>query len=375
MNEKRLQRRIFRVLRPLALSALLAWPAAVLAYLALSLPSEPAELAAAVEPIWVDPAEITIAGRTDVEVLLSGREAEQILSHGWQAIVSRVDVAPGDQITSNTVIAVVGTTPIVALSSSEPFTRDLSVGDRGTDVAALQGFLSQNGFYPAENVDGTYGSATGRAVKTWRKSLGDSSSNQTFNYRQTVWLNTERFEVTSLNLQVGHVPPELGEAIVEGQETFNQVQVVTPQTTEAATISSDLTLHVADRLELGPISTALTGEQVTQLLELLAQSPEVAVPPKSGATPPPANSDEVRIPAHLVPVDPPQVLSVPGSSVVNGDLGRTCVITMTDNLPTVVHVDVVGGELGVVYLDPESVPNLPVLVNPIVASPDLVCHG
>jgi len=52
------------------------------------------------------------------------------------------------------------------------FTKDLSRGSQGDDVAALQKFLIYEGSYTAATADGVYGPSTVQAVKTFQKKYG-----------------------------------------------------------------------------------------------------------------------------------------------------------------------------------------------------------
>ena len=56
--------------------------------------------------------------------------------------------------------------------SSYVFTRNLSIGSRGSDVIALQEFLFKDGDYPADIVTGYYGALTVAAVKSFQVRYG-----------------------------------------------------------------------------------------------------------------------------------------------------------------------------------------------------------
>lgn len=369
-----LVRRFVAAVQPFGLLVVLAWPAVLLAWVAVSLPDEPSEFADVVEPVWADPVEITIEARTPVEGILSGAEADQLVSPGWQGIVSRVDVAVGDTVASNDVVAVVGTMPVVAVESEEPFTRDLTANDRGSDVVMLQEFLSEGGFYSSEHIDGVFKSATGIAVKAWRKSIGDQSADRSFLHKQVLWLSGGAMKVASIEIDAGRAAPGADAAVLVGQKTFQSGRLVVPETAQEASIEAGVLLVVSERFALGAVSgAALTDAQLAELSGLLADGSVTAIPPATAPTSGGSAGSEVRVPAELASADPPLVVAVPGSAVLSGADGSACLVESVDGTGSVVLVEVVGGELGVVYLDPDEAPSSSVLVNPTDAAPELAC--
>ncbi len=61
--------------------------------------------------------------------------------------------------------------PVVAAAGEVPSFRDLAQGVKGLDVAQLQHFLLDSGYY-AGPTDGTFGKSTTAAVKAWQRALG-----------------------------------------------------------------------------------------------------------------------------------------------------------------------------------------------------------
>lgn len=61
-------------------------------------------------------------------------------------------------------------TPSTAASSPVAYTQDLSVGDNGDDVTALQSFLIDNGFLNVPNPTGHFGPLTAAALASWQAS-------------------------------------------------------------------------------------------------------------------------------------------------------------------------------------------------------------
>lgn len=358
----------------LGLFLVLAWPAGLLAWIAISLPDEPSEIAVEVESVWADPVEVRVDTETPVEIVLVRSEAQQLLSPGWQDVVSRVDVSVGDIVDSFDVVAVVGTRPVVAVATDEPFTRNLSANDRGSDVAMLQTLLSEVGFYPSENIDGVFGAATGRAVKEWRESIGDQSAGRSFERNQVLWLGAGPMRVASVEIVAGRVAPAADAPVFVGEHPFERGTIVIPQTTQDAAIEEGYSLLVDERFDLGNAKKAeLTELQLTELSRLLADGVVTVLPPAPTSTSVGPVSNESRLSAEFVINEPEMAVAVPGSSVLSGPNGGACVFEGTDSSGSVLSVEVVGGELGVVFLDPSSAPTQSVLVNPIDVSPELKC--
>ena len=77
------------------------------------------------------------------------------------------------------------TTPTVTLPTATTtcrFTRDLSIGAQGSDVACLQAYLGQSGtkHFPYYRGTGYYGGQTATAVASWQRSVGVSNPNGYF---------------------------------------------------------------------------------------------------------------------------------------------------------------------------------------------------
>lgn len=99
-------------------------------------------------------------------------------------IVTSADVAPGEAITSGTLLGRVSGRPLIALDLPFSLYRTINAGDTGDDVRALQSALKNIGFY-YDDIDGHYGASTADAVKRLYGRLGvsaptpeESSSNE-----------------------------------------------------------------------------------------------------------------------------------------------------------------------------------------------------
>ena len=87
------------------------------------------------------------------------------------AVVTSVDVEPGTQISSGTLLGRVSGRPVIALNLPFSLYRTIAANDKGDDVRALQVALKELGFY-YDDADGIYGASTSDAVKRLYGSLG-----------------------------------------------------------------------------------------------------------------------------------------------------------------------------------------------------------
>ncbi len=104
----------------------------------------------------VAPPAATAPGSPDAAPPLSPAVPETTPSE--RAVVSRMTVADGARVTYGTLLGEVSGRPVFAWPSSVPLFRDIVVGDRGSDVTAVQQSLADMGYRVA--VDGAFGAAT-----------------------------------------------------------------------------------------------------------------------------------------------------------------------------------------------------------------------
>jgi len=92
----------------------------------------------------------------------------------WNAafgVVTSVEVSSGDEVDVGDVLYTVDLRPVVVAEGVVPAFRDLLQNATGGDVAQLQGFLTELGFYSGE-VDGVFRTTTRLAVRAWQEWLG-----------------------------------------------------------------------------------------------------------------------------------------------------------------------------------------------------------
>lgn len=96
---------------------------------------------------------------------------EALARNAANGVVTSVDVEPGSMVVAGDVLYSVDLRPVVAAEGVVPSFRDLTLRDRGSDVAQLQGLLTDLGFYEGE-ADGVFGVGVRDAVQEWQRSLG-----------------------------------------------------------------------------------------------------------------------------------------------------------------------------------------------------------
>ena len=113
-----------------------------------------------------------------VSVRVALAEPTVITSPFHGGVVSASYVSADDEIAHGDRVLQIDGIDRLAIKSSVPFWRDLSLGATGEDVAALQAFLLKKGVLDldGEEPEGKYGPATATAVRQLSLDLGYSSS-------------------------------------------------------------------------------------------------------------------------------------------------------------------------------------------------------
>ncbi|WP_183093127.1 peptidoglycan-binding domain-containing protein [Nocardioides stalactiti] len=104
-------------------------------------------------------------GRTEVNLAgdVGNLEGEPIYTGGL--------VAPGELLTSGTVLAEISGRPVMVIEGAVPMYRTLLVGSRGEDVRQLESYLAWAGFLGA-GIDDLYDESTAGAVETFYRARG-----------------------------------------------------------------------------------------------------------------------------------------------------------------------------------------------------------
>ncbi len=137
--------------------------------------------------------------RLDVVVDVTWVEAAGLVT-GRGGRMTEVLVQPGEAVATGTELAALDGVPLQLLVGPVPPYRELSVGDEGPDVLALQEFLVATGHSTLEP-DGLYASETASAVLRWRRAIGDPIPSPTFAPESVVW--SAAAGVVALDPQLG----------------------------------------------------------------------------------------------------------------------------------------------------------------------------
>lgn len=85
--------------------------------------------------------------------------------------VTSVEIDAGEVVDAGDVLYTVDERPAVVAKGAVPMYRDLSAGASGADVAQLQAFLADQGYYDSAP-SGSFSSGTTYAVRAWQRDLG-----------------------------------------------------------------------------------------------------------------------------------------------------------------------------------------------------------
>lgn len=353
-------------------------PVGLLVAVMLALPSQPEELSPVVEPVYTQPVEGTQTTTQDVIIEVSFEDPVIVrVGPGGDLgdVVTARMLQVRDPVKSGDVVAVVGSRPVVALATPEPFHRSLTRGDRGRDVAMLQDHLRSGGWLDGE-ADGWFGPATAAAVLAWRKDLDDPAADRVFELGQVLWLPDPIDVVAVTSYQVGAPPPATGEIALQSEPRPSNAVIQDTSGTPVASMDEDLVLVVGD-VDLGMVTgPGISGDQMQELEELLAtgELDRLELEPEEPEPESDASTGQRLFAAQLRSASPRVEVSVPGSAVVDDD-EMTCVFAAAGNDGTEpVAVTVVGGSLDTVLLLPDSgLTDLEVLVNPLDVVGDPSC--
>lgn len=216
----------------------------------------------------------------------------------------------------------------IAFASNAPFTRPLSVGDTGPDVASLQALLTS--LKLPSGTAGALGQATLRGVQALAARLGVPGTVTSFDPSWVIFLPRPTIDARQSVLQLGGLAPSQGSAIVPtGQELasgtlvgpgqFGSLADNTAPPTDAAAVnlSSLVPVHAStgSRLVLGETRVGLDsdGRNLSSAgLSAIATT---------------LNLGAAYIDAELVTPARRGDFLVPAASIVSDLSGATCVVT------------------------------------------------
>lgn len=160
-------------------------------------------LSAGGAPVLSAPTARQVTGSQPVSLTLTWDEGRELISPGWNGVVTAVDVAPGDALVSGQQVAVIDGVARLAFASTVPFHRPLKSGDEGPDVAAVHELLLALGEIDA--LPGTpafYSFATSQAVRALETRLGIAPTTGVFDSAWVAWLPAPELVIGAVNLAV-----------------------------------------------------------------------------------------------------------------------------------------------------------------------------
>lgn len=118
----------------------------------------------------------------------------------------------GGTWTSGTGPVALNTTPLLALHTSVPLWRDLTYGDKGEDVRAIQAELVRLGY--DIDTDGRFGWNTWDAYRQALEKVGGTAERRTLSLATLLWLPAPETTITGCPVQVGD-PVSAGDSVAE----------------------------------------------------------------------------------------------------------------------------------------------------------------
>lgn len=259
-----------------------------------------------------------------VRLAVSHGEAVALTSPGT-GLVTRSSCSPGAGIESGTAALYLDDRPIVALATSIPLWRDLTIGTEGNDVRALQEELTRLG--RTVPVTGVLRSTTLRAFEDVLDSLGDRASLTGIPRSSVLWIPAPVVSTESCTASTG-----------SQLEAGSEIATVAGGLTSVAlrdSLPPDL-VPGPRVLNVGGVRAAL-GEDgvVTDHAALAALG---SVPSLRGGG---GSEDDAPV-GRLSLATALDASVVPPSAIVTATDGATCVFVQADPVP----LRVVGSELG-----------------------------
>lgn len=266
--------------------------------------------------------------------------AEQSLTVQMSGTLTASWCHDGGEITSGTLVANVDEHRLLGLHTTVPLYRDLTVGDDGADVAALQAELVRLGFLGTGGADGKYGTQTGQAVQRLRESAGLDSGERSAARSEFIWLPSPQMNGVTCTLKVGDAVSQ-GAPIATTQGALERVEV---KSLPENLTPGERTITVGS--VQGPVDDKGIASDSALLAELTADEKLIA-----GLTQDPG----ATVTATIALTSPIDGYSIPAGALV-GTGERSCVKTPDGIIPATL----LGSSLGtavVAFPGTESAPD------------------
>jgi peptidoglycan hydrolase-like protein with peptidoglycan-binding domain len=227
-------------------------------------------------------------------------------------IITKIGVAPGDELRSGQVALEVQGRPVIVLSGDFPTWRDFSRGmDRGPDVAQIQRALQELRFY-RDKIDGNFGPLSLRAVTRLYRSVGYRSlSKSLVSHQELVFIPRGLRTVDKIDAVVGE---RLGPDAIT-------------LTSDARRIEADLTIDQRQVIQAGATIRVITtgGETWSTVIDRVVSigaadgtpGPNTAF--VTGESPPESMSGEQVFEVILASTDRPVLSVSPAAVHMDGD--------------------------------------------------------
>ncbi len=294
-------------------------------------PIEPASLRVAtpLDVVPVEPRRFEDQRPVDV-VVTPGTTAQ--LKTMRAGIVTRLDVAPGDQLRSGDAVAVIDDALVVALATRTPPWRDLVMGNTGPDVVALQEELLRLGHKLT---------ATGQLDRETLAAVGDLWGDVEVPTKvplgSWIWLNSSSVTIASVAAALGG-SVEAGSDLAAAETAPPSASVQAP--TESVP-GRRVLLVDGERLSMADSQT-LDSAQLTRLKGTMAF--RTALEQQS------SGSARVVLKGAWILETPIEVYGVPPAALVKGVAGKWCVSTTAGMVP----VEIVASQLGLSLVTSET---------------------
>ncbi len=305
-------------------------------------------------PIVTEAGTRSVDTRAAATIALSWMDGPTLKSPGFDGRVTRIAVEGGDTIISGDIILAVDGIDRIALATPEPMVRTLDRGDKGPDVEWLQGYLTEAGFF-AEDITGTYGYRTDRAVKAWRTSLGDPDPSGVFLPQLILWLPGEPFVVDAMLVAVDDVAPGVGSPVVTSPSSLSTA-LVGVREGQTVPVSGDLVFAPSEGDTIA-LSRGLAVIDLGSVAASLAVSAEVE-----------------SVDGFVTATSSMEVATVPTSAVIADGTGGVCVWKVDGDGFSVFPVELARATAGVAFVGAGVEPGDNVLVNPIEILDEWACR-
>lgn len=316
-------------------------PVAAIAYLTLQ--QQAAQFGTA-DPVLVSPEENHDPIARPVSLLLTWDDDSSVVAPAWVGVVQAVYVPPGAQLKSGDPIALISNLQRIGYASAVPFTRTLTVGSTGPDVAALNTMLASRGL---SSTDGDrYTSHTRLGVNQFAASIGETSRVTAFDPAWVIYLARDGMIVSASKMVVGAPAPGAGSDLFDVEPELTKAELIaavviddgsseTPAAPQAPTPitagDNELLLVGATELRLDGTGTQVSPAELSHLRTIVKMKSPVA-----GAV---LRSESIK-----------GTWKIPTATLVS-DAGLTCVVVQTSGRIKSVEVSVLGETHGVAVVE------------------------